>query len=350
MLIPCYQEQAADASLSTCCQSGLCGENRARGEKGLSGADNYWPGNKSVTLLRYNEETGVGVAASEGDIIRDQQERDSLLKSIASAEAALAASAPSTRRVLERMIEGVKGRVATLEAKINDEREAQLREQATVAIKVQREAALSAGEHAEYSGFLKEDFFTKRDFGSLEHFYAGSWDRLSEDGKEEMSHRVWEGIRHDEYRFTDLPKNVQEKEEDFIYSKFSNPAKTHDSMEQIPTLDRADFMRAYNAGDREGASKVLNRESFSRNVALKIASIENHRSQSVGNPANDDLLLANDKAVKSGTAPVKDAAEDRPGFADVQLNGLVLIDSTLAPSSASIPNASDSRINGRSPA
>ena len=76
-----------------------------------------------------------------------------------------------------------------------------------------KEAALNTKEKEQYSGFLKEDFFTKKDFGRLDDFYAHTWDRLSEGGKEQMSKRIWEGVRRNEYKFTDLPKDVQEKEE-----------------------------------------------------------------------------------------------------------------------------------------
>lgn len=311
---------------------------------------NKQSGNNSVTLLKYNGGIGVGVAASEDDIIHDQQERDSLLRSIASAETALAVSAPSTRRILENLIEGAKGRVATLDTKIKDDQEAHAREQSTTVLLAQKEAALTTREQAEYSGFLKEDFFTKRDFGRLEHFYAGTWDRLSKEGKEEMSHRVWEGIRHDEYRFTDLPKDVREKEEDRIYSKLSDPAKVQDSMGRIRENDRADFVRAYDAGNRNEAGQVLNREGFRKNTALKTASVIQHQSPTVGNAANDDSLLAANRLPQSGAAIVKPTAADGASLANVKLNGVVLVDSNSAPSAAAIPDASGSRVNGRSPA
>ncbi len=289
------------------------------------------------------------MAASEYEIIRDQQERDNLQRSIASAETALPVSAPSTRRILENLIEGARGRIATLDTKIKDEHEAQVREQAAIALMAQKEAALTAREQAEYSGFLKEDFFTKRDFGRLEHFYVDAWDRLSEEGKDEMSHRFWEGIRHGEYKFSDAPKAVREKEEDLMYTELSNPSKKHESIERIPGSDRADFIRAYRSGNRDEAAKVLNRESFQKNAALETASGVKHQSPMAGNSANDELLLANDKSAQSEARPAGVPAANNLSFEDVKLKGVVLADSSSAPSAAAMPIASGPPVSGRSP-
>lgn len=57
---------------------------------------------------------------------------------------------------------------------------------------VQKEARLSAAEKQQYGSFLEKDFFTKNDFDDLDKFYGSAWDRLTDDGKAQMSHRVWE--------------------------------------------------------------------------------------------------------------------------------------------------------------
>ncbi len=293
----------------------------------------------------------MGVTTSETDIIRDQQERDSLHRSIASAESALADSAPGTRRVLENLIRGAQVRIATLDTKIKDEREAQVREQVAAVMLAQKEAALTAREQAEYSGFLKEDFFTKRDFGRLEHFYAGAWNRLSEEGKYEMSHRVWEGIRHNEYRFTDLPKDVREKEEDRIYSKLSDPAKLHNTMQQIPESDRADFVRAYDAGDREETGKVLNRESFRKNTAVRSPGVKHETAddgkqvdnraaaENVSNSAGRDVSLS---AASTASAQFRDLQIDTG-----KLKGVTLVDANSHPLAALLPAAPSAGVNMR---
>lgn len=288
------------------------------------------------------------MAASEYEIIRDQQERDNLQRSIVSAETALAVSAPSTRRILENLIEGAQGRIATLDTKIKDEREAEVREQAAIALMAQKEAALTAREQAEYSGFLKEDFFTKRDFGRLEHFYAHAWDRLSEEGKDEMSHRVWEGIRHNEYRFDDLPKDVKEKEAHRLYDKITSPSKQQDSLAEISQSDRDEFVAAYRGAKRSEAYQILDRDCFRRNVAIETSKGIKHQTATEGKAADDQGVLADDKTSRpvvtkgsSAMANIKSVSE--------KLKDLTLDDSPPTPAAASIPSAGASQVNARSP-
>jgi len=79
----------------------------------------------------------------------------------------------------------------------------------------------------------------------LDHFYAHSWDRLSEDGKDQMSRRIWEGVRRDEYKFADLSKDIQEKEESRAYKLLSVSPKQSANVMRIPQKDKNDFIRAY---------------------------------------------------------------------------------------------------------
>jgi hypothetical protein len=58
-----------------------------------------------------------------------------------------------------------------------------------------QETALSADERQEYAALLSKSHFTKADFKNLEAFYSGPYDRLSERGKDELSFRVWGGVR-----------------------------------------------------------------------------------------------------------------------------------------------------------
>ena len=64
-----------------------------------------------------------------------------------------------------------------------------------LAILVEHEKALNASERKEYARFLRMLYFTKAEFGPLERFYEGPYDRLTEQGKGQMSKRIWEGIR-----------------------------------------------------------------------------------------------------------------------------------------------------------
>ncbi len=92
------------------------------------------------------------------------------------------------------MLRNASARLGAVEKKIQELQvlqESHEREQTGVAALARKETALSAGERETYSGFLKEDFFTKKDFSRLEQFYEKTWDRLSESGKNQMSHRIW---------------------------------------------------------------------------------------------------------------------------------------------------------------
>ena len=162
------------------------------------------------------------MTASETDSKFDEMERDNLQNMISAVEAALAGSTPASRGILERALHEARSRVGFLEKKIHDshaEYKAKARVEASVAMEVaERETNLNAPEKQTFAGFLKQDFFTKRDFGSLESFYAKTWDRLSERGKDEMSHRIWEGIRRDEYKFktSSTPRKIPRKIEYFL--------------------------------------------------------------------------------------------------------------------------------------
>ena len=292
------------------------------------------------------------MTASEEDILRDQSERSGLQKAIADVETVLSVSRPGTRRILENSLDGMKGRVATLDKKIGDaihERDVQAREQAaTIAAQAQKEARLSESEKQTYSGFLAKEFFTKRDFGKLELFYAHTYDRLSEGGKDEMSHRVWEGVRHGEYRFTDLPEDVQKKEAKRAYDRFIDPTRKRDDLEQVPETDRNDFIRAYKSGDRKELGEVVNRESFCRNMAIDASKGVNHQTATAGKTADDYSILAEDKT--RNISPDNSSAMAKIKSASEKLKDLTLDDSPPTPLAANIPNAAASQVNERSPA
>ena len=156
------------------------------------------------------------MAATEGDIIRDEQERSNLLRAIADVETAIAGSSPSTRRILENTLENARKRVVVLDKKIEEakvEHAAEVQAQATAAAALAaKETKLSAEERKTYRGFLEESYFTKKDIGRLDEFYTHSYDRLSEGGKEEMSERLHEGIRRGELKSTDLPDSVLKRD------------------------------------------------------------------------------------------------------------------------------------------
>jgi hypothetical protein len=205
----------------------------------------------------------------DSEVKMDELEEGSLQKVISEVETALAVSTPGTRGILENLLSNAKGRLGTLEKKIKEtkaEKEARAREEVnSIARLAESETALSRKEKEIYSGFLKEEYFTERDFGGLEQFYGKTWDRLSESGKDEMSHRIWEGIRRDEFKFSELPRNVQAKEAERVYNTLSEPTAEAE-IRRIPIQDRSDFCHAFEDGDIVKSGEVLDRESFRQNL------------------------------------------------------------------------------------
>jgi hypothetical protein len=304
----------------------------------------------------YNGQTGVGVTASKEDIIRDQNERNNLQNAIAAVETARAVSTPGTRSALTNFLEGAKKRVAVLEKKIEDttrEREAEMREQvAAIAQLAENEARLSEEEKKTYSGFLAKEFFTKHDFKALEQFYAHTWNRLSEDGKDEMSHRIWEGVRRDEYKFTELPEIVQEKEAKLAYKKLTADSINQSALAQIPDVDCKDFVEAYRSGDHKKAFHVLDRDSFKRNMALATSTGTKHETADIGKAVDDQAAVTYVKTGVERTSKPLAASATTAQFEDIKLDTEKLKDVALAnsfstPSAASMPNASGSRVNER---
>lgn len=174
--------------------------------------------------------------------------------------------------LLHQMLESDRQRLLHLEeleaAALVDEREKSVRELA-LSVAAQRETALTAAERAQYTEFLGKEAFTKADFGKLEDFYRSAWDRLSEDGKAEMSQRIWEGVRRDEYEFSELPDIVKQKEAQYLYNQLRDGAERNPGLLRIPETDRADFLREWDTGNRSKTYEVLDRPSFSENVATK---------------------------------------------------------------------------------
>jgi hypothetical protein len=161
---------------------------------------------------------------------------------------------------------------------------------------VAQETALNQRERQQYGAFIQKEFFTKNDFTALEDFYASAWDRLTDGGKAQMSHRVWEGVRRDEYQFSELPDELKEKEAQSVRDKLSGLKQMPPEMSNIPATDRNDFTRAWDSGSKNEAYTVLDRPSFAENVALRQkvqgAAVTDHGNE-VGNNTSD-LATRND--------------------------------------------------------
>ena len=275
----------------------------------------------------------------------DRIECASLERAVSDVERTLLSYPLGTRPFFNAFLQNAKARLGFLETRIQEaereQREHATNEVALVAL-ANKERALNAQEKEAYSGFLKEDFFTKKDFGVLEQFYAKSWDRLSEGGKNQMSHRIWEGIRREEYAFSELPQWVREKEAKHAYMRLRDSTIGSADAARIPEQDRKDFIRAYESGKREDAEKILERESFKNGMFRGPESRSiNHARVDTGRDAEGAVV---GKRIAAGIVPDgavprtgKDAGNANLDLSDINLDGLKLTEGSSAPSSAEIP-------------
>lgn len=219
--------------------------------------------------------------------------------------------------LLGAFIENAKTRMADLQESgvFTDGTEKKKREGSSIEIAamVQREHRLSASEKEQYGGFLELDYFTKANFGELESFYSGSWDKLSEDGKAQMSHRVWEGIRQGEYTFEELPDTVRKKEAERLYEQLTVGTEITGSLANIPEQDRTDFIREYEAGNDKAVAEVLGRESF---------------SMSVSTTSSKEDSLRESSATTEIKADEKNTRDENDSTLDLGIAGITLADSS----------------------
>ncbi len=157
------------------------------------------------------------MAATELDILRDEQERGNLLNAVSEIETATVVAALGTRLILENSVENTKKRITTLDKKIEAAKaeqvaEVQMQAAAAASVLATKETTLNDSERHTYRSFPEEAYCTKRDFGRLDEFYAHSYDRLSEGSKDEVSKRIDEGVKRGEFKFGDPPANALEKE------------------------------------------------------------------------------------------------------------------------------------------
>jgi hypothetical protein len=99
-----------------------------------------------------------------------------------------------------------------------EKKEKDQKDRSAIAQMVEREAKLNKEEKEKYANFLSKDYFTRSDLKELDRFYAdgGAYDRLSDEGKAQMSHRVEEGIRRGEISREELPDNIKRKNDEFM--------------------------------------------------------------------------------------------------------------------------------------
>lgn len=196
----------------------------------------------------------------------DKAELQRLQLAVAQAEELFAKGISSV--ALTTFLNAGQQRLSTLQAEgsLEGESESKRKEKLLnleAGIIVAREHRLSAAEKYAFADLLTYSHFKREHFVEIEAFYAQSWDKLSENGKAQLSHRVWEGIRQDEYSFTELPKIIQKKESEKIFESLTEGQ----SLLGIPEKDREDFVREYQSGRHEEAARILERPSFKESVS-----------------------------------------------------------------------------------
>lgn len=284
------------------------------------------------------------MTATETELKQQEFEQVSLQNTVSNLQAALLFATGDGRKVLETAYRNASGRLATVETKVKDlqgKHEAEVKEESTrVATLAAQETRLNAQEKETFAGFMKKDFFTRGDFGRLEDFYKKSYARLSEHGKDEMSHRIWEGIRKHEYTFGELPPTVREKESKRVYDLFKNRPESSPEVANIPEKDRQDFIRAHEAGKKDQEAKILERDSFKQNLfrGSDEKAIKSVESQVEHKAERTSLAAKIDAHKSSGGEKENDVGGGKAndGFGDL-VDGLQLADSSRSPSSADVP-------------
>lgn len=284
-------------------------------------------------------DTGSGRSSATAKAVKD-------IEALLANSNALRGSTSNT--VLTAMLDSTKKRLAEIE-RDEEEHERQERQKSSnelaIAHKAQRETALNAEEQRQYADFLEKDHFTRADFGKLESFYTNTWERLSEDGKAEMSHRVWEGVRQQEYEFSELPDVVKEKEAQRLYDQLSLSKIYDANLLAIPQQDRDDFKGAWSNGKRQEAFEVLDRSSFAENVAVSAGSV---RSGSAEVKTQADASKTLEQAVikaKEAKPEVGNAAVQ----ADLKLDDLLLADSGDSKPRPPLPELKGNSSKARTP-
>lgn len=182
------------------------------------------------------------------------------------------ASAGSSTSMLVQILNEAKKQLTGLQMKEQNHHDEERRKAdaqlVAVVQLVAQETALNQRERQQYGAFIQKEFFTQNDFTALEDFYANAWDRLTDGGKAQMSHRVWEGVRRDEYEFSELPNVVREKEALSLYEALANEKNRTPELSRIPANDTHDFVTAWDNGRKDEAFKILERPSFAENVAV----------------------------------------------------------------------------------
>ena len=237
-----------------------------------------------------------------------------------------------TTALLVKFVENARGRLDALEreGRRTAEKEKEAAEaNMQIAAAVEREHRLSEQEKLEYSALLEHEHFTKAEFGKLEHFYSNSWDKLTDDGKDEMSQRVWGGVRQGEYEFTELPEVVKEKEAQQmeLVLRYSKDSRT--DIAAIPENDRSDFLQARDEGKAQKSYEILDRPSYAEHAFAR----ESKGTPAKAAPVKAEQTMKAEEQRPSQPAPDPVAAHGMGSkkLALQDFDGLDAIDAKLKP-------------------
>lgn len=148
----------------------------------------------------------------------------------------------------------------------NDKKEKEQKDRSAIAAMVERETKLNEEEKKKYSEFLAKDYFTRSDFSDLSKFYAdgGAYDRLSNDGKAEMSDRIEKGVQRGEFTRDELPMDVKRKDAEFRGTDDNQKAPRSDNaktsapvIEEPPPIKRSPEPASIPVKDSSGAAPEM---------------------------------------------------------------------------------------------
>ena len=175
--------------------------------------------------------------------------------------------------LLTSFIHNAKSRMEEIrydEVRTEDEKKDQkVKETASVVQLAEMEHRLNAEEKQQYSEFLKLDYFRRKDLDELAAFYkdGGGYDKLSEEGKLQMSERIEEGIRRGEFVRDDLPERVNRKNDEI------RGAYEESRQELAPVKSYSneyDYLKETKPGEKEKGSggEKVKEEATTQNLAF----------------------------------------------------------------------------------
>ena len=202
----------------------------------------------------------------------------------------------------------------------DNDRKKQSIEAAQIAILVLQESHLNSAEKQTYGGFLQCEYFTRSDFGKLEEFYAdgGAWDRLSPEGKKQMSDRFWGGIEQGEYTLDETPDNVRKKEVGQLAYYLEHPEQAPESIKRMNPKSKEEFLEARKAGNETAALEILNNRDLFESSTKVMTQEASERSELASGEKAAQVAKA-EKAEDAGASLDSDRGPEGRSFASFEI-------------------------------